>query len=370
MNKELYQNIDLFINKLSFTSYIKERFKILLIRYEYCRLNKLYHYPLIIDDKIKFNKHLVGFLDGDGTIRSGKRVGKNANRFRFAPNITLELIFNDLNYLNLIKKELLLENKKIYVKNEKKVTLIFGNKKELELIMNIIDNNQSFLSQRRSRDYLLFKKLINYINNTELITHDLTWLNKGLEILKDFNTYNNLSSNENILNDIKKKLSIDYIIGFIEAEGSFVLHYNTKKNYIFNSFEITQNKANNLILWAILEYIKEYNDPLIIKENVEIKTKGIVEDNSVSRKQTLSRLTLTNNDVLFNKIIPLMLSSDFYSKKQINLIYWIFGVIICKNLKNHEECVNLYFEIKNVINTNNNELLDLNKILIILNKFL
>lgn len=65
-----------------------------------------------------------------------------------------------------------------------------------------------------------------------------------------------------------------------------------------------------------------------------------------------------------------MISKDFYSKKQINLIYWIFGVIICKDLKHSDECLNLYFKIKEVINTNSTDLLDLNEILKIINKYL
>lgn len=327
---------------------------------------------------IEFNKHLIGFLDGDGILRSGQRIGHKKGLFRFAPNMGLDVIIYDLNYLKLIKEMLLLPSvpaprggadKKIYI-SKNKATLLLSSKEELELLMEILDNSQSFITQKRVRDYKLLKKLLDYLDSTKLNKKDEIWRDKGLEIIKDLNTFNNLPSDDKTLNNIKKMLSLDYIIGFIEAEGSFILHYNTKKNNIFNSFEITQNKANDLILWGILDFIKKYNNPLIIKDNVEIKTKGIVMDNSKSRKQSLSRLTLTNNDVLYSKIMPLMISKDFYTKKQINLVYWIFGVIICKDLKHSDECVNLYLKIKEVINTNNIDLLDLNEILIILNKYL
>lgn len=182
--------------------------------------------------------------------------------------------------------------------------------------------------------------------------------------------YNNIPYGEEVLKRINNKITWDYILGFIEAEGSLVMHYNTKKNYIFNSFEITQVTVNDYILQGILEYIKNYNDPLVILENTEIKTKGIVKDNSKSRKQPLSRLTLTNNDVLFNKIVPMMLSSDLYTKMQINLVYWVLGIIICSKLKNHQECINVYLKLKEYINSYDKPLLDLNEILIILNKYL
>ena len=236
-------------------------------------------------------------------------------------------------------------------------------------MVNLLDNTP-FLSQKRSRDLKLLKNLLVYINKTKLIRHDITWLEKGMEIIKDLNTYNNIPNDVKDLEYIKDNLTIEYIIGFIEAEGSFILHYNTKKDYIFNSFEITQLVVNNFILWGILDFIKNFNNPLIISKNIEINTKGIVEDKSKSRKQSLSRLTLTNNEVLFNKIIPLMLSSNFYTKKQIYLVYWIFGVIISYKLKDIDECRNLYFKLKIANNNHDYELLNLNEILDILNKYL
>lgn len=237
------------------------------------------------------------------------------------------------------------------------------------MMVNLLDNTP-FLSQKRSRDLKLLKNLLVYINKTKLICHDITWLEKGMEIIKDLNTYNNIPNDVKDLEYIKDNLTIEYIIGFIEAEGSFVLHYNTKKDYIFNSFEITQLVVNNFILWGILDFIKNWNNPLIISKNIEINTKGIVEDKSKSRKQSLSRLTLTNNEVLFNKIIPLMLSSNFYTKKQIYLVYWIFGVIISYKFKDIDECRNLYFKLKTANNNHDHELLNLNEILDILNKYL
>lgn len=372
MNKDLLKRIDIFVNKLLLTSIIKDRLKEILIRYENCRIKKLNNYPLRIEeiDKKRWLIHLIGFLDGSGHIKSGKRVGHKKGLFRFVPRINIEL--TDLYYLNLIKKMLNLpEDKKIYFNSTKKTSaLTFSSRQELNFIMGIIDENQCFLSQKKSRDYLLLKELLVYIDDTKLITHDLIWVNKGLEKIKDLNTYNNLPSNEKILNGIKRDISLDYILGYIEAEGSLTLNYNLKKDYIFNTFEITQNKANDLILWGILDFIKEYNNPLIIKDNIEIQSKGIIENNSKSKKHIISHLVLTDNEVLFSKIIPLMISSDLYSNMQIKLVYWIFGVIISKDLKHSSECLNLYLKIKEAMNSNSRDLLDLNEILIILNKYL
>ena len=383
MRKELIYNIEKFLNKLSFTIYTKNRLKEILLRYEDCRIKNSNHYEFKIEeiDKQKFYKHLIGFIDGDGSLRSGKRVGHKKGLFRFVPNMVIKLHKCDKNYLELIARVLDLGDKNIHIvkmKNDIQINFSMSSKSDMEFFMYIIDNYQLFLTQKKVRDYLLIKKLYEYLDSTKLIIHDLLWVEKGLNIIKDLNTYNNLqlvpaprgSADDKFLNYILENINIEYIIGFIEAEGSFVLHEQKSKNHIHCSFEITQNKENGLILKGILNFIKNYNDPLIIEKDIKITTKGIIEDKGKSRKSILNRMVLTNNELLLNKIIPLMVSSDFYTKKQINLVYWIFGVIICNNLKDYEECVNLYLKIKEVINTNSTDLLDLNEILIIINKYL
>lgn len=371
-NNKLKNNIERFVNKLDYSITIKNKLGELLNRYNYCESNNLLHYPIKMEDinKNEFNRHLIGFLDGDGILRSGKRKGHRKGYYRFAPNMGLKLHEEDSDYLYLIISYLDLKKKTLSKEDITNKILNISSVEDLSKIMYILDNHQPFISKKRSRDYRLFKELIKYLEETKLIAHNEEWLKKGIDIIKDLNTYNNLPSGEKVLQEIKDNLTWDYILGFIEAEGSLIMHYNTQKNYIFNSFEITQNKANGLILEGILDFIKNYNDNLIINKDIEIKTKGIVEDNSKTRKNLLNRLTLTNNEVLYYKIIPLLVHKNLYSKMQINLIYFIFGVIICKDLKEYDECVKLYLEIKDVINTHDTKLLDLNYILTILNKYL
>lgn len=376
-NKKLLMQIEMFLIKMDYTDFIKSRLKEVLFNYAYCKENKVSHnsYDINKINKEDFIIHLIGFIDGDGCLRSGKRVGHKKGLYRFVPSINIKLSKCDETYLELVLNILGLTNTKIYnyeSRGFKKAELCITSKENLLKVINLIDTNGMFLSQKRLRDYKDFKNLLVYLNETKLDVHNLAWVEKGMEIIKDLNTYTNLLSNDTKnLDYIKNNLTWDYALGFIEAEGSLVLHYNTKKNYIFNSFEITQVTVNDNILWGILSFINEYNNPLIIKNNVEINTKGIVLDKSKSRKQPLSRLTLTNNELLYHKIIPLMLSKNLYTKMQINLVYWFFGVIICYKLKDIDECRNLYFKLKDLINSNDsNNLLDLNEILEILNKYL
>nr|YP_008474935.1 hypothetical protein [Pichia kluyveri]AGS44213.1 hypothetical protein [Pichia kluyveri] len=374
-NIKLIKEINTFVSKLNMTPLIKDRLTLVLMRYEYCRENKLNSYDYILEDinKKDFNSHLVGFIDGDGCMKTGKRLGPRKGIYRIVPNIIIKIIAKDYMYLNLIIREVFpFSKKKTYANGgENTLTLSMSSKEDVKLIMDIIDENNGFLSQKRSRTYENFKELVNYVNTTQYgISHDEIWLNKGMEIWSKELELENRETKEKELDYINKNININKIMGFIEAEGSLVLHHNNTKNNIWISFEITQNTENDLILHGILNYINNLNDKSLVKENIELESKGIVYDKGKSRKNQLSRISITNNEYLYYKIIPMLLSTNMYTKMQINLVYFILGVVICKDLKNIPECRELYLKIKESINTNTEKLLDLNEILLILNKYL
>lgn len=192
MNKELIRNIDIFINKLSLTPLIMGKLKELLIRYDYCKLKGIYHYPIEINDKnySKFVKHLIGFIDGDGAFRSGSRVGHRSDRFRFTPDVAIKLIEVDKDYLQSVKNNLLcVDGVKVYSTSNNQALLMISTIPELEILIKLIDSHEGFLSQKRSRDFLLFKNLIEFLNKTKNEIHDNNWKLKGLKLLGDFNSY-------------------------------------------------------------------------------------------------------------------------------------------------------------------------------------
>ena len=128
---EISKKIELLLEKLPYTSFIKKRLEKVLLKYEYCRINKLHQYPYDVKELNvqEFNRHFVGFMDGDGILRSGKRIGHKKGLFRFAPNLGIDLIKYDLNYLELIKKMLVLPDKNIYIIQRIKYHYTFQAKK-------------------------------------------------------------------------------------------------------------------------------------------------------------------------------------------------------------------------------------------------
>ncbi|KAG0670703.1 hypothetical protein C6P40_004157 [Pichia californica] len=177
-NKDLLIKIDNFLNKIDYTEFIKKQLKELLLRYEFCRINNSshYNYKLEVINIKKFNDHLIGFIDGDGSLRSGKRVGHKKGLYRFVPNISIKLDGIDLNYLQLVVNKLDLTNKEVYntLDIKPKAVINISSKEDFEKVMNLIEENGGFLSQKRVRDFKLLKKLLVYLNETQLNVHNIT----------------------------------------------------------------------------------------------------------------------------------------------------------------------------------------------------
>jgi hypothetical protein len=175
ISNELLLKIDKFVNKLNLTIEIQKRLKELLIQYEYCRYNSILNYPIDIQkiNKNEFNKHLVGFIDGDGSLKSGKRKGSRPGLYRFVPNIVIDLHSCDKEYLNLILEVLELNKSKVFEsKTKNSCSISISSEKDIDTFIKYIDNNQLLLSEKRNRDYKLFKELVNYNKGTKLITHN------------------------------------------------------------------------------------------------------------------------------------------------------------------------------------------------------
>lgn len=254
------KEIEKLLSKLDMTPLMKERLSLALIKYEYCRENKLssYDYTLEEINKEEFNRHLVGFIDGDGYIKTGKRTGHKEGLYRIVPNITIELSIKDDRYLNLIIKELFSGKKKLHYRTGNSIVMLhISSKEELNMVMKLIDENNGLISSKKSKDYDKFKKLLSYLNKTKQETHGEAWLEKGMEFWLNKDKLSGRETREEELDLINNNLTLDYILGFIEAQGVLSLHHEKRKGSIYSSFGITQNKENDLILYGILEFIKK-----------------------------------------------------------------------------------------------------------------
>lgn len=173
----------------------------------------------------KFLEWFIGFTEGDGSfvITNGKSL------------FSIHLHLVDLPLLYKIKTELNMGN--VYT-NKNSCIFIVKAKKEVYNLINIFNGNL-YLNKRK----LLFANWVNNFNQKN---------NLAIEILKT---------------DFKPSLFDNWLAGFIDAEGSFLV--SVSKTKIIQRFVLSQKDAEpefrylSLLLNAYTEKLKN-NDRLVI----------------------------------------------------------------------------------------------------------
>lgn len=195
---------------------------------------------------INFNKWLVGFTDGDGCFNIYLRKDGNVT---FSFNLS-QSIYNE-QILHLIKRNLGVGtiNKDKFMSNYKVRRLNHLK----EIILPIFDEN--ILLSSKYYNYIIFRECLLIYLDDNISKH-----NKILKIreIKEKPMPNNYQSpiwgdlvysEIKSINEIDNIMSKDWLIGFIEAEGSFYL-VKKRENRIVHAFGISQ-KLDPIILYSL-----------------------------------------------------------------------------------------------------------------------
>ena len=195
---------------------------------------------------INFNKWLVGFTDGDGCFNIYFRKDGNVT---FSFNLS-QSIYNE-QILHLIKRNLGVGtiNKDKFMSNYKVRRLNHLK----EIILPIFDEN--ILLSSKYYNYIIFRECLLIYLDDNISKH-----NKILKIreIKEKPMPNNYQSpiwgdlvysEIKSINEIDNIMSKDWLIGFIEAEGSFYL-VKKRENRIVHAFGISQ-KLDPIILYSL-----------------------------------------------------------------------------------------------------------------------
>lgn len=232
-----------------------------------------------------FISWFVGYTDGNGTF--SVYTNKTNKKIKFSYKLSLKS--NNAQVLYFIKKSL----KVGQVVHEKTgmSSYIIKNKKSLE--ENLIPLIDSYpLKTKKYYDYLVFKKALEISNNKQK--------NQKVKIEEI-----ELIKNSNIFKDNYRPLEVEsinkaWIVGFIEAEGSFYITKNDK-NRLSHGWGITLKEDGH-----ILEKIKK---ELNINAKVKYNKKGFFSLDTTDQK------SLKHIKDYFFKMM--------YSRK--SLIYRIWG---------------------------------------------
>lgn len=362
LNKNIYKKIvsnveynglmDKFMNNVCLSNEVKLRIKDCLFQYEYCRILNIYHFPkdLSIINNKEFISHLMGFIEGDGSFKSGHRIKDK----RFVPSFCIDLNSDDVQYLLLILYYLNFNNKTVYYKKDNSsAKLDLGSIEDLSKIINLLDNNP-FLT-KKGYDYIIWKKIIKLeqlrrstpFNNQ---SKRLDIYNEGSILANLINNYENIDNKLVSINDINKYINLDYIIGFIEAEGLFGIIKSNDKFQV--RLEITQASLNSNILHGIKNYLNNLSvDPNFTGSLSDYDKLHIEKKKGKTLEK--SKLTISNIDYHYFRIIPHFVNTTFYTKKYLDFIIWMIAVIIKKHgLDYFSDGRELLEDLKKTNNTN------------------
>ena len=221
------------VNKRSFTSHQ--------------RLNEE-HLNGKYSDRALFEQWLIGFTDGDGNFHISQQGTGTSTKWGLSYKLT-QSGYN-LRILNYIKKELKVGS---ITKDGTKVQYFIRDRKVLETILLPIFDKYPLLTTKYFY-YIKFKKALAILNNISMTKEE-----KNIKLLAIKNTkpnkdymspaWNNAKLPLTNVDSINNVMTKSWLVGFIEAEGSFYLVNKTPAR-IVHGFGLTQ-KLDKIVLESI-----------------------------------------------------------------------------------------------------------------------
>lgn len=219
------------------------------------RLNKEH---LNDKNKILFKQWLVGFTDGDGNFS----ITHQGNKWGLSYKLSQSRY--NLRVLYYIKSQLGVGS---VTKDNSKGQFFIRDRKVIEEILLPIFDSYPLLTSKYF-DYLKFKKALTILKDLDLTKKekDIKLLNlKNSKLPHEYKSpaWNNVHLLLTDLDLVKTVISKAWLIGFIEAEGSFYLT-SKDSNRIVHGFGLTQ-KLDEVVLQAI-GLILHISNPVRYKE--------------------------------------------------------------------------------------------------------
>lgn len=193
---------------------------------------------------IRFKEWLVGFTDSHGTFSIAHQNGKWSLVYKIAQSRY------NLRALFYIKKQLGVGS---ITKDNTKGQFFIRDRKKLQAVILPIFDKYPLLTSKQF-NYLRFKQAFNILENACLTKDEknkmLFWL-KNKSIPENYVSPSWLSANLPLksVNDLNNIMTKAWLVGFIEAEGSFYL-VNKEPTRIVHGFGLTQ-KLDSIVLEAI-----------------------------------------------------------------------------------------------------------------------
>lgn len=213
-------------------------------------------------NSVSFEQWLVGFTDGDGNFHiSQQKIGSDT---KWGLSYKLTQSRYNLRILNYVKKELGVGS---ITRDGTKAQYFIRDRKIIESVLIPIFDKYPLLTTKHFY-YIKLKKALSILNNECLKKKEKSLKLLAIKNSKADNNYlspawNNANLPLTNLNSINNVISKSWLLGFIEAEGSFYLT-NKDSNRIVHGFNLTQ-KLDKVVLEAI-RITLHINNPVRFKK--------------------------------------------------------------------------------------------------------
>ena len=258
------------------------------------------------DNLKEFYEWFVGFSDAESMFIISPIIS-NGKVQAFVFKFVIGLHIDDLALIYHIQAKLNLGRVNIY---SNIVTFTVNKKQDIYKLIYIFDNFN--LNTSKYLDYLDFKKAFKFYNNREKSVNEIS-----PELL---NIKNNMNTGRVCIINHKINISKNWLIGFIEGDGSFSLSRNSME--VVFSIKLTERELP--VLLEIKEYfIGEKNIFNLDKFSLfKLKYSNVVKifhEKSSKQSKPLVGFYIKDLHFINNYLLPYFNSGNFISKKDKDL---------------------------------------------------
>lgn len=275
------------------------------------RLNQPKLYSTFVDKNVfkdtDFLAWFSGFIDAEGSFKIKKDPRRSKSPFVF--EFLINLHKDDIKVLEYIQTRLNLGK----INN-------FGNSSRLSVsnksgILQVIDILTQYpLKTAKRLDFEDWQKAFqlyykeNTIDSRDDVLSTIDKIKEGMNKGRSYEIYD--SNNTNI--------TIYWLLGFIEGEGSF----NVVKDEFITTFSLGQVSKDRPLLEKIVEFLISYAGKFYIKKN-SIGIYDKTKDNFINQNP-YSEIRSSNLDFLRKVLVPLLKDLHWLSKKHKDFVDWTF----------------------------------------------
>ena len=288
--------------------------------------NGSFELATVTQEKFKFYQWFSGLVDGEGhfSIFSSSAAGASKGK-TYGFSFAIGLHKDDKETLNFIVKELGMGKISFYANSAR---LVISDAKSIKSLIEIFTHFP--LKSTKLLDFLAFKKaFLLYTQKKEKTLEILEEIKLIKEGMNSKRTDFDMSS---IYNKDTIDININWLLGFIEGEGSFFALRRTPTNFSL-VFSLTQLNSNKLLMEAIQEFFNNLAESL--QAGIEGKSFNIgswrdgkegsfayLHLENKSNKKDILTLHITRIEYLLSIFIPLFDSLSWHSKKYLDYLDW------------------------------------------------